>query len=276
LSERPGLSGSFDLVCAAHPQRGTFVARQSFSAPLHLSKTYWDGDILLVNIVNQTAGWFGGDRVRVNVTLEPGARVLLSSPSAARFHPSEGREVRLEQTFQVAEGAFLDVFPELSIPQGGSRSSQATTIDVERGGELLFLETLAPGRVASGESFAFARYAWRTDVRWAGRLVHRERAELEPAGASLAGLRVLFPVSYYASLIIISPTAETWGPDFAQAVGELGNNETVRIGASRLCAGGWSIRALARDGLALRQIVARVRTLVYQRLGKSLPDARRL
>ena len=65
MSEAPGLSGGLDLVCAAHPQRGTFIARQSFAAPMHLSKTYWDGGILLVNIVNQTAGWFGGDRVRV-------------------------------------------------------------------------------------------------------------------------------------------------------------------------------------------------------------------
>lgn len=276
MSERAGLSGSFELVCAAHPQRGTFVVSQAFSAPLHLSKTYWDGDILLVNVVNQTAGWFGGDRVKVRVTLEPGARVLLSSPSAARFHPSEGREVRLAQSFQVAAGAFLDIFPELSIPQAGSCSSQATTIDVARGGELLFLETLAPGRVASGESFAFSRYAWRTEVRWVGRLVHRERAALDPAGSSVAGLRALFPVSYYASLIVISPSAEAWGTDFARAVGEMDNEDAARIGASPLSAGGWSIRVLAGDGLALRQVVTRIRTLIYQRLGKPLPDARRL
>jgi urease accessory protein len=270
------MSGTFNLVCASHPERGTFVARQSFSAPLHLSKTYWDGDMLLVNVVNQTAGWFGGDRVKVQVRLDPDACVLLSSPSAARFHPSEGRLVRLEQTFKVAPGAFLDVFPELSIPQRDSRSSQTTLIDVEPGGELLYLESLAPGRVASGESFAFTRYAWCTDVRLGGRLVHRERAMLEPAGQSLAGLRAFFPVSYYTSLVVISPASERWQSDFAHAVGALGDEATVRIGASRLCAGGWSIRLLAGDGLTLRKVLARLRLLVYQRLGKTMPDARRL
>ena len=184
--------------------------------------------------------------------------------------------MRLEQSFRVGAGAFLDVFPELSIPQRGSRSSQATVIDVERGGELLYLETLAPGRVASGESFAFARYAWRTDIRWAGRLVHRERADLMPGDSSLTGLKTLFPVSYYASLIVISPCSEAWGTDFAHEIGALDEEAAVRIGASGLCAGGWSIRLIAMDGLALRRSLERVRTVLYQRLKRPLAMARRL
>jgi urease accessory protein len=276
LSEHPGLSGTFELVCAAHAKRGTFVARQSFSAPLHLSKTFWDGEILLVNVVNQTAGWFGGDRATMRVKVEAGARVLLSSPSAARFHPSEGREVQLEQNFEIAAGAFLDVYPEISIPQRDSRSMQTTMIDVERGGELLYLETLAPGRVASGESFLFARYAWRNEVRLDGRLVHRERTLLEPGGASLAALQAFYPASYYAGLIIISPASETWQSDFAEAIAALGERSKVQIGASRLCAGGWSIRLLAADALGLRETVARLRTLVYLRLGKPEPATRRM
>ena len=276
MSERAGLTGGLDLVCAAHPTRGTFVARQAFAAPLHLSKTYWDGGILLVHVVNQTAGWFGGDSVTMRVDLEPGARVLLSSPSAARFHPSQGREVRLEQTFRVARGAFLDVFPEISIPQRDSRSAQSTVIEVERGGELLYLETLAPGRVASGESFAFAQYKWRTDVMLDGRLIHRERASLAPGDGSLTGLRALFPASYYASLVIISPVADLGCPDFARAVGNLNESGLLQIGASRLGSGGWSVRILAADSPTLRKALTTVRTLVYHGLGRLLPDARRL
>ena len=68
---------------------------------MHLSKSYWDGEILLVNVINQTAGIFGGDRIMTHVIVQPGARVLLSSPSAARFHPSQGSESRLEQTFEI-------------------------------------------------------------------------------------------------------------------------------------------------------------------------------
>ena len=88
---RAALSGNLRLVCGADPQRGTFLAEQSFSAPIHLSKSYWDGETLLVNVVNQTAGIFGGDCISTHIVVEPRARVLLSSPSAARFHSSHGR-----------------------------------------------------------------------------------------------------------------------------------------------------------------------------------------
>jgi len=268
------LHGNLRLVCTADPSRGTWLAEQSFSAPIHLSKTYWDGHTLLVNLVNQTAGIFGGDTIQTQVTVELGARVLLSSPSAARFHPSRERESRLEQNFVIRAGASLDVFPEISIPQRDSRSFQKTVIHVEPGGELLFLETLAPGRVASGESFAFTRYAWSTDIHLGNRSVHRERAAITPGDSSLAGLTALFPASYYAGLVLISPASEKWTTDFALAVAALGS-DSAKIAASKLCAGGWSIRLLAADSLALRQGIANLRDLIYKRLGHPLPNLRR-
>jgi urease accessory protein len=278
LSERPaaGLSGNLRLVCRADPPRGTFLAEQFFSPPVHLSKAYWSGGVLLVNVVNQTAGIFGGDSIMAHVVVEPGARVLLTSPSAARFHPSRGRESRLRQIFEVREGGSLDVFPEISIPQRDSISLQETVIEVEPGGELLYLETLTPGRVASGEVFAFARYGWSTDIRVAGRLVLRERASISPADpASLAGLRAFSPAGYYAGLVVISPGAEKWNADFAREVLGAAEGLPAHIAASRLCAHGWSIRLLAADSLALRESIRRVRALVYARLDRPLPDARR-
>ena len=278
MSDRPdiGLRGNLDLVCAWDPGRGTYLARQSFSAPMHLSKAYSDGTTLLVNVVNQTAGIFGGDSIQTRVIIEPGARVLLSSPSAARFHASQGRESRLEQTFHIRAGGCLDVFPEISIPQHASRSFQKTAIHIEQGGELIYLETVTPGRVASGEVFAFARYAWQTRIWVTNRLVHRECASIASDNHSLAGLTGFFPASYYAGLIVISPGSENWTLDFAHAVSSLGHPAALKIAASKLCSGGWSIRLVASDSLALRRGITELRQLVYQYLGRSAPDSRRV
>ena len=270
-----GLSGNLRLVCASHPERGTYLAGQSFSAPMHLSKSYWDSDTLLINVINQTAGIFGGDSISTHVTVGPGARVLLSSPSAARFHPSHGRESRLEQIFEIAAGASLNVFPEISIPQRDSRSFQKTTIRMEPGGELLYLETLTPGRVASGETFAFDRYAWSTDIEVAGRLIHRERACISPRNASVAGLRALFPASYYAGILLVSPLAEPWSAEFPHAIAQLSEGIAAKIAASKLTAHGWSIRVLTADSLALRESIRRIYNFIYARLGRSRPDLRR-
>ena len=269
------LSGSLRLVCSAHPERGTYLSQQSFSAPIHLSKSYWNGDTLLVNVVNQTAGIFGGDFISTRVIVEPGARVLLSSPSAARFHPSHGREARLEQTFEIAAGGSLNVFPELSIPQRDSRSFQKTSIRIAPGGELLYLETLAPGRVASGESFAFQRYSWWTDVTVGGRLIHRERASISPHDASVAALRAHFPASYYGGILLVSPLCENWTTDFPHAIAKLSEGLSAKIATSKLSAHGWSIRVLAADSLALRESIRRIYNSIFARLGRTAPDPRR-
>jgi urease accessory protein len=270
------LKGNLRLVCRADPVRGTFLAGQFFCAPIHLGKAYWNGEALLVNVVNQTAGIFGGDSITAHVVVEAGARVFLTSPSAARFHPSRGRESHLRQFFEVRAGASLDFFPEISIPQGESRSLQETVVEVERGGELLYLETFAPGRVASGESFAFARYAWRTDIRVGGRLVHRERAAIAPGQTnSMAGLRAFFAAGYYAGLVVVSPGSEKWDAEFAREVSGVVEGLPAQVGASRLTAHGWSIRLLAADSLALREAIRRLRALIYARLQRPPPDARR-
>jgi urease accessory protein len=201
--------------------------------------------------------------------------VFLSSPSAARFHPSHGRESRLDQTFEIRAGGSLDVFPEISIPQRDSRSFQKTAIYLEPGGEILYLETLAPGRVASGETFAFDRYAWWMDIKVADRLMHRERATIAPYDLSIAGLRALFPASYYAGIILISPAAEAWSTDFLHAVAKFSDNPSVKIAASPLSAHGWSIRILAADSLVLRASITKLRKVIYERLERRLPDPRR-
>jgi urease accessory protein len=274
LSEAAGLSGHLKLRCAARADGTSFVAKQSFAAPFHLSKTYWDGHSLLVHVVNPTAGLFGGDRLTTHVAIEPGARVVLSSPSAARFHPSREREVELHQRFEVRSGASLDIYPEISIPQRNSRARQRTSIDIERGGELLYLETLAPGRVASGEVFAFTRYAWQTDVRLAGRLIHRERAGLMQDETRLAGLRTFSPAGYYAGLLIVSPASEGWGEGFTRHATEIGGDGIV-TGATSLTEGGWSVRILAADALGLRRAIGTWRDFIYQRMNRPRPDLRK-
>jgi urease accessory protein len=277
LSEREatGLSGNLRLVCASAPSRGTFLAEQSFCAPIHLSKSYWDGATLLVHLVNQTAGIFGGDCIRTEVVVEAGARVLLASPSAARFHPSRGRESRFDQAFHVRAGGSLDVPPEMSIPQRDSRSRQRTTIHLDPGAELIYLETLTPGRVASGEIFAFESYSWQTDIIVGERAVLRERASLSPRDGSITGLRALFPASYYAGIVVIPGRAENFPAGFAQEVAKLAPKTSWKIAASRLNAHGWSVRILAGDALGLQEAIRGARALIYQGLGRPQPDARR-
>ena len=79
-------SGHLSLRAATRADGRTVLARQSFRAPYHLSKPYWDMDAktLLVQVVNPTAGILSGDRLESDLDVRKGAALLVTTPSASR------------------------------------------------------------------------------------------------------------------------------------------------------------------------------------------------
>ena len=273
-SARHGLTGHLDLTCAVDGTGRTFIREQSFRAPFHLSKPYWDEHALLVQIVNPTAGIFAGDTLRSRVLVENGARLLLTTPSANRIHAMPAGRATLEQHFTVAHGGWLEVMPELFIPQAQCRYAQRTTLDVALGGEVFFVETLAPGRVARGEVFAFTEIAWEFELHHAGRLLARERFTLHPSDESTATLRAPFSTGYYGSCYIISDRVPPDHPVW-RVIHDLAS-DTALVGASRLSSGGSTIKILAADSIALNRILRAIRTILAEFLPPLRCAARKL
>lgn len=268
------LNGHLDLVCEADEQGRSFIGRQSFRAPFHLSKPYWDGHALLVQIVNPTAGVLAGDVLSSRVAVESGARLLLTTPSANRIHAMPTGSASMEQHFSVAEGAWLEVMPELFIPQSQCRYRQRTTIEVAAGGELFFVETLAPGRVARGEIFQFSEVDWEFDLRHGGALIARERFALRPSDESTSSLRNPFPTGYYASCYVVTPRLSP-GHEVWRAIHDLAS-EAVMVGVSRLVAGGSTIKILCADSIGLTRTLRAIRALLATDLPPLLSGARKL
>ena len=267
------LSGHLELTCSTDADGRSYISRQSFRAPIHLSKPHLDEGVLVVNVVNPTAGLFAGDRIHYRVAVESGARVLLTAPSASRAHRVVEGEARVEQEFSVASGGWLESWPELFIPQGGARYRQRTVARVEEGGELLLIEMIAPGRTAAGEVFAFSELDWETDLFLGETKIARERYRLTPESPTLAALRAQFPEAYYASCFIVSPRlradAECW-----RRIHDL-HGDAAWVGVSALVRGGWAIRVVAEGSIALRKSIAQIRREIYAALERREPALRR-
>ena len=273
-AEARGLHGRFAVRCEAGPDGQTVLRREEVSAPFHLSKPYWTGDVLVIQAVNATAGIFAGDRLALEVEVQPGARVLLTSPSASRIHTMPEGRAEQQQDFRVAAGGWLEVLPELFIPQAGCRYAQQTRIEVAPGGALFFVETLAPGRVARGEALDFTEVSWQLDVRRDHQLLLRERYMLR-GGADLStwSLRHPFVPGYYASCVVISDPVDL--APYRAAVEAL-SGTTVQLGMTQFDACGWAIKILAADSTALRDAVAGVRQALTPAFPHLRADARKL
>lgn len=267
------LGGHLRLECSARPDGTSFISKQDFRAPVHIGKGHVDQGMLVLNIANPTAGFFDGDRVDIDVTVSPGARLCLSTPAAARVYPTRsGAPAANHQKFTVRQNALLEWNPEPFIPHAGASYRQTTAIHLHEGASLLFLEWLAPGRVAMGEAFAYRNLRWELDLFGNERLLARERYDLQPENHSLEALRVRFPQAHYLSVYAAGDMTRAWPDEELDAL----DDESTSLGHGPLDGGVRVIRALCKDSITARSLAGKLRALLYQAAGLHAPSLGRV
>jgi urease accessory protein len=272
-----GFSGHLALRAAPRLHGRTVLAAQSFRAPYHLSKPYWDAATrtLIAQVVNPTAGILSGDQLESAISVDEGAALLLTTPSASRVFKMKEGTAACRQQFQVAAGAWLEVMPEPLVPHRGCSYRQTTAIDVAPGGEVFFADLLMPGRVAHGEAWEWKHLCLETAVRLGGELVLRERFEQSgPDLRALAALAGSGPSACFGNAVLIAPERPT-DVQWRTAISAL-QGEGLWIGVSPLRRGGWSIKWVARDGIRLRKALRDVRKILSAPFPRLACDPRKL
>lgn len=262
------LGGHLQLVCSHRPGFGPYISSQDFRVPVHIGKGFLDSGTLVLNIANPTAGFFDGDRIDMDVRVAPQARLCLSTPAASRVYPTRsGKPARTRQIFRVENEGLLEWMPEPFIPHAGASYHQETEIHLDAGASLFFLEWIAPGRVAMGETFAYQRLCWDLDLSRDGVLCARERNTLVPGTHSLEALTAFFPAAHYVSVFVSGDLVRNWPADDLDAM----NSASCYLGHGPLPGGVCVIRALCKDSISARNLVSRLRVLLYESSGQVAP-----
>lgn len=266
-----GLTGHLRLRARRLPDGSTAVGEQSFRAPFHIGKGYWDGTALQVRIVNPTAGILEGDQLELDAAVDSGASLVLTTPSATRAFTMQAGSAGCRQHFSVAADGWLECAPEPLFPHAGCDYRQSTRLDIDPAGAAYFVDCLAPGRAGRGELWAWRRLQLTLEVAIGGKVRLRER--LDASGPEL-GLRARFhrmPEAWFATVVIYSPRLPD---DFLAATA--GVSDPGRALATRLAEGLFLARVVAPGGLALRDSLAALRTAATPHLPALASDLRRL
>jgi urease accessory protein len=281
-------SGHLKLRAEARENGQTVLAGQSFRAPFHVGKAYWDeeGRALRVQVVNPTAGILEGDKLEMDISVAKGAALLVTTPSASRvFHMRVGEAVA-SQTFSVEAGGWLEFLPEPLVPHNASSYRQTTEIDVEVGGEVVFADFLTPGRIARGEMWAWSRLKLELTLRIGGNLIFRER--LDQSGEELRSLADLAGMKQaqmrvdetgaccFGNMVLVSPTLDEATDWSAALAGLHAADAWVGLSALRGKCGAWSLKVIAADSVVMRRVMAEVRRILGQRLPRMCVALRRV
>lgn len=270
-------SGHLSLTAEARSSGETFLSRQSFRAPFHLSKPYWDGHALIVQVVNPTAGILAGDVLESEIAVRPNAAILVTSPSASRVFQMKAGEAVCRQRFEVAAHGWLEFMPEPLVLHRGSRYRQQTELTVAEGGELFFADLLMPGRLARGETWAWDALKLELSLRVGGELLLRER--LDQSGEQLKALATLAGSgdgACFANVVMVSPRLATAGEWRSQLTALHGGGVWVGLSELRGNRGGWSLKLIAPDTLGLKATLKRAREVMCPLLPRLACDPRKL
>jgi urease accessory protein len=123
-----------------------------------------------------------------------------------------------------------------------------------------------------GEIFAYRHLRWELDLTIGGKLVARERYELDPDGDSLAALKAKFPAAHYLSVYAAGAMAENWPADVLDAL----SDDDTYLGHGPLTGGVHVIRALCRDSLAARRLLETLRLELYAAADRKPPSLGRI
>lgn len=269
-----GMEGRLELRCERRAGCSV-LGHQYFTAPYHVSKAYWSGEVLLVQVTNPTAGIFSGDKMISSVSVQENAALLLTSPSAQRVYTMNGGQAIQDIHFQVKKNAWLEVYPELFVPQKNSIYQQHSSIDIESGGEVYFAEIIAPGRLAFGENLDYLKLSWSCRIKLDQEILSIERCEIEPAKNQWMLKVSNWEQTFYFTIWLISPDLPLPNDALYKSLDDF-HGDDLYLGYSHYQGKALVIKGMGSSSLLVRKTMRDIRNLFSKILPKLQTNPRKL
>jgi urease accessory protein len=198
--------GCADLTFARRGSR-TVLARSRIEAPMTVIRPFElpDGR-LVVQLITLGPGLCGGDAIRVDVTVEDGARVVVTTTAATRVMTMEpGQRAEQHVLLRAGHDASIEYYPAVTIPFPGSALAQTVRVLAAPTARVAVIETWAMGRHARDEYLQFRSLSSRTTLDVDGVLTYADAMQLEPGVTDVANAGVLAGRRYVAAGFWLGP-----------------------------------------------------------------------
>tara|TARA_R110002049_G_scaffold1177_1_gene8618 strand:+ start:6965 stop:7849 length:885 start_codon:yes stop_codon:yes gene_type:complete len=220
--------------------------RQSGSLKLVFPKTHRpDAEVILVN----TAGGItGGDTFSLNIEVQTGGALSLTTQAAERAYRAQIDEIgRVTTDITVHDGASLNWLPQELILFDGCALRRRLLIDLHPQARLLMVESVVFGRAAMPEVLRDVRFQDRIRITREGAPLYVDGVDLRgDATAHLARPAIAGGAGAMASVVMVSPDAAAHLKPVHALLSET-------AGASMLAEDVLVIRQLAIDSFELRR-----------------------
>jgi urease accessory protein len=254
-------------LSAARDGAGATRIHARHDGPLRLLKTLYPESDAVAHavLVHPPGGLVGGDRLDIDIDVQPGAHLLVTTPAATRFYRSIAGEAAQVVRATVGEGARLEWVPQETLAYPACVGRNEVRMSLAPGASLFATEVLGLGLPAAGQPFHTGRLLQHLEIegQWLDRgwLDAADKALLDgPCG--LAGRPVLGTLAY-------AQTSSLADADALLADGRELLSDTPLSGATHLAGPRGAVllvRVVGDEVEAVTAALRRVRALWRERL----------
>lgn len=150
----------------------TRLLRSRQQSPLKVQRPFYPEDPAVCHTVmlHTAGGIVGGDRLQVQLQLQPDAQAFLTTAAASKLYRSDGLRSALQVNATLAAGARLEWFPQETIAFRGAQYHSQMRIDLAAGATFVGWEITRFGRTARGEKFTAGDWRSQTEIWQEGQL----------------------------------------------------------------------------------------------------------
>ena len=217
------------------------------------------GRALQAVIVNTAGGIAGGDRHEIDIAVEQGAALDVTTAAAEKVYRTLGPPAGIALKLSLGAGARLAWLPQETILFDRAALHRRIDVELAADASLLVAEAVVFGRTATGETVEQGAFSDRWRLRRDGALVFAETVRLDGRIAEK----------------LAKPAVASGGVAIATVLAVPGDESMVaRVRAQTFCgevgASAWNglavVRLCAKDGASLRRDLAAVVTAMGGRL----------
>lgn len=252
-------------IFAANRARGTLALEVGLTAGAsRTARLHEDGSLrvrfpgargaeLDAVLVNTAGGVAGGDRFDLDIAVDAGAQLTVSTAAAEKVYRALDAAATVDVKLRVGAGAALAWLPQETILFDQSRLARSIEVELAGDARLMLAEALVFGRTGMGERLEQGTLTDRWRVRREGRLVYAETVRLDGEIAGKLALPAIGKGAAAVATVILVPGDEKI-PETVRALEPAFRGE---VGASAWN-GGAVVRFVAADGAAMRHDLMRV------------------
>ncbi|UZX05258.1 urease accessory protein UreD [Arthrobacter sp. CDRTa11] len=263
--------GVLELVISERGGRSV-ASRQFHEGALRVLRPHYlddSGQVCYV-VVNPGGAYLGADLFVVDLDVQDGADLLLTTQSATKIYRTPGSFAEQRMAVRLGEGARLELMPDQLIAYREASYRQRTHITVGPSSSLVMAEVITPGWSPEGTSFRYEELRLRNEIHvetdGGMELLALDSVLIRPPHNDVGGMGFMEGFSHLGSLMVVDARVDQALADELVALTS-GHSAYTGVSLTRTVAGtsGVVLRSLSNSTGELNRLLGACTTLLRKR-----------